>query len=136
VVKLYAPEDDSGTYLAAAEHSPSPLVASEVLEVELYYALRHKEMAGDLKRGAADRLFAKFQSDIDRGRIVLFPFGHDVREKAVEVARECSAHDPPVPVRSLDGIHLATALVAKATRLVTTDRRMRAGASVLGLTLA
>jgi predicted nucleic acid-binding protein len=38
-------------------------------------------------------------------------------------------------LRTLDGIHLASAVVAGANRLVSTDHRMREAAVVAGLSL-
>ena len=40
---------------------------------------------------------------------------------------QCYRHAPPVPIRTLDAVHLATARVAGETELVATDRRMREG---------
>ncbi|MBN1675395.1 MAG: type II toxin-antitoxin system VapC family toxin [Kiritimatiellae bacterium] len=136
VLKLYAPEPDSEACLVLAEGSPKPLLSSEVLEVELYYALRRKEMAGALKRGAAERLFKTFRGDVEEGRIALLPLGRDVIAHALELGRECLKHKPPVLLRSLDGIHLATARVATCGRIVTTDERMRRAAALLGLAAA
>ena len=43
---------------------------------------------------------------------------------------------PPIHLRSLDGIHLAAALQAQCHTLITTDQRMKAAAAMLGLVLA
>lgn len=42
---------------------------------------------------------------------------------------------PPVVVRTLDGIHLATAHLLQADEVVTLDSHMRGGATSLGLKL-
>ena len=42
---------------------------------------------------------------------------------------------PPIPIRTFDTIHLATARVAGETELVATDKRMRDAAKLLGFTL-
>jgi len=133
VLKLYTPEDDSGVYLDMADGSGEPLFSSEVLNTELFYALCQKESRGYIKSGWAERLHQKFRSDVENGRLVLLAVGHDVLAQAVEVARSCYAQKPPIMLRTLDGIHLGTALAAKCTEIVTTDRRMRQGAELLGL---
>jgi predicted nucleic acid-binding protein len=133
VIKLYAPEPDSRVYVAKADTSDAPLVSSALLEVEVCYALHRKEAAEDIKPGSANRLLDTFRSDVAKGRLTLVPFNSDVRNRSVEIARLCYAHEPPVLLRSLDGIHLATALVAKASPLLTTDRRMIAAANALGV---
>lgn len=116
-----------------ADASSEPLFSSEVLDTELFYAFCRKETRGDIKPGWAERLHQKFRADVKRGRLVLLAVGHDVLAQAVEVARRCYAQKPPVMLRTLDGIHLGTALAAKCTEIVTTDRRMRQGADLLGL---
>ena len=133
VLKLYTPEDDSGVYLSMAAGSSEPLFSSEVLNTELFYALCQKELRGDIKPGWAERLHKKFCADVEKGRLVLLAVGHDVLAQTVEIARHCYKHRPPVMLRTLDGIHLGTALAAKCTEIITTDRRMRQGADLLGL---
>lgn len=133
VLKLYTPENDSETYLSMADESSEPLVSSEVLDTELFYALRQKEIRGDIGRGWAERLHKKFCADVEKGRLVLLAVGRDVLAQAVGVARRCYAEKPPVLLRTLDGIHLGTALTAGCTAIVTTDRRMRQGADLLEL---
>jgi predicted nucleic acid-binding protein len=39
----------------------------------------------------------------------------------------------PVPLRTLDALHLATAMLLKCRRIVTADERMRAAATLLKL---
>ena len=135
VLKLYTPEEDSEVYLRLADGSSEPLFSSEVLDTELFYALCQKENRGDIKPGWAKQLHKKFRADVEKGRVMLLAVGHDVLAQSVEVARRCYGRKPPVMLRTLDGIHLATALVAKCSEIVTTDRRMRQGADFLGLSL-
>ncbi len=133
VLKLYTPENDSEVYLSLADGSSEPLFSSEVLNAELFYALCQKEIRGDIKPGWAKRLHKKFCADVEKGRLVLLAVGRDVLAQAVEVARRCYAQNPPVMLRTLDGIHLGTVLAAKCKEIVTTDERMRQGANVLGV---
>ena len=133
VLKLYTPEDDSEIYLDKADKSSEPLFSSEVLNTELFYALSQKESRGDINPGWAERLYQKFRGDVEDGRLVLLSVGHDVLDQAVEIARRCYAQTPPIMLRSLDGIHLGSALADKCTEIVTTDRRMLQGADLLGL---
>lgn len=133
VVKLYTPENDSEMYLSMAARSSEPLFSSEVIDAELFYAFCQKEIRGNIKPGWAGRLHKKFCADVEKGRFVLLSVGRDVLFQAVEVARRCYAQKPPVMLRTLDGIHLGTALAAKCTQIVTTDRRMRQGADLFGL---
>jgi predicted nucleic acid-binding protein len=133
VLKLYTPEPDSATYLALAGQATEPLVSSEILVAELHAAFCQKELRGELKNGAAERLYKQFNADCDGGRWLLIPLGHDVLTKAVHVAKTGYRHRHPVSLRTLDAIHLASALLAKAGQLVTTDARMKQAAAALAL---
>ena len=135
VLKLYTAEPDSATYLTLAGQAAEPLLASEILATELTYALYQKELRGALKTGSVERVLKQFQADCDAGRWLLLPLGRDVAIRAAQVATACYQRRPPIAVRTLDGVHLATALLAKATHLVTTDERMRQAARALGMTL-
>ena len=47
----------------------------------------------------------------------------------------CCRHTPPLPVRTLDALHLASARTDHQTELVATDKRMRDAANQLGLSV-
>ncbi|MCK5849397.1 MAG: type II toxin-antitoxin system VapC family toxin [Kiritimatiellae bacterium] len=135
VLKLYAPEEDSELYLNLADSTTEPFFSSEILNTELFYAFCQKELRGDIKQGWAELLHKKFCADVDGGRFVLLTVGRDILVQSNEVARRCYAHKPPVLLRTLDGIHLATTLVAKCTEIVTTDQRMQQAAQILGVSV-
>ena len=135
VLKLYTAEPDSATYLTLAGQAAEPLLASEILATELTYALHQKELRGALKTGSVERVLKQFQTDCAAGRWLLLPLGRDVLTRAAQVAKACYQRRPPIALRTMDGVHLATALLATATHLVTTDERMRQAARALGVAL-
>ncbi|MBP6783196.1 MAG: hypothetical protein KA152_05370 [Verrucomicrobiales bacterium] len=104
-----------------------------LLEAEIFCAFQQKAQRGETGGAAPGELFGKFLADVEPGRIVLFPLGGDVIEESLYVARLCFANQPPVPLRTLGGIHLATALLLSCERVLSTDDRMKAAAKVLGL---
>lgn len=65
----------------------------------------------------------------------MLPYGSDVIAEAENLIRIAFEQHPPVMVRSLDLIHVASAVASKATSLVATDERLRALASLSRLTL-
>ena len=136
VLKLYAPENDSGQWASYALDADDEFASSTLLETEMVCALWQKELRGEIVAGAASKLCALFRSDISSGRFTLYPVGSDVRELAEELAAACYAAADPVPLRTLDVLHLATARLIKSRVLATTDRRMRAAAAVCGIALA
>jgi predicted nucleic acid-binding protein len=133
VVKLYAAEPDSERLLALAVETDGSACCSAVLTAELFYALSQKELRQEIKPAAAGVLFSAYERDVESGRFVLLPVGQDVLADAIEVAKACSKLTPPIPVRTLDGIHLATARLLRVSRMVTTAARMRAAARQLGI---
>jgi hypothetical protein len=71
-----------------------------------------KECAGDLKRGGALATYQEFAGDCRAGRIVLVPCGEQVFTAAEEIVRLAFRRAQPVMVRSLDAIHVASAVTA------------------------
>jgi predicted nucleic acid-binding protein len=133
VLKLYAPEADSAAYIAFAARF-GPLRTSDLTKTELFYGLIRKEAAGDIADGMAEMAFAKFADDERKGRFVFYPLGEDVRAEAEKVAHSCyRVADDPVAIRTLDGLHLATAVVAKLREVVTADERMLRALPLVGL---
>jgi predicted nucleic acid-binding protein len=133
VLKLYVEEPTSAACQRLAARSDGPLISSALLLAEFRYALRRKEASGELRRGATEALAAKLDLDVASGILTLLPVGLDVLTEAAEVARLCYASASPVPVRTLDGIHLATARLARCPQIVTTDRQMIRAAPGCGL---
>jgi uncharacterized protein len=112
-VKLVLAEPETPALLASLEGAPR-LVASEILEVEVLRATRR---AGGDTGAAREQLAA----------VRLLPLGGEIRTRAC-------ALDPP-SVRSLDAIHLATALSlgGRLDSLYTYDERMQLAAREAGL---
>ena len=61
--------------------------------------------------------------------------GADVETEFARVLNACFTQSPPVLIRTLDSIHLASARVANETEIVATDRRLREAAALLGFAL-
>ncbi len=80
-------------------------------------------------------VFRRFSADIDAGRIVTIPFGRDVIAETQKVVAVAYGRSKPILIRSLDVIHVASALVSKARQLVATDARLREAAALVGLDL-
>ena len=133
LIKLYAPEPDSSYFLDLIARAQHPPLTSDIARAEVLCTLYRKEYAGDLKAGAAATLFARFMSDTAAGRIVLIPNGVDVTGEAETLVGQAYRQTRPLPIRSLDAIHVASALVSRATAVVATDTRLRDAAALMGL---
>jgi hypothetical protein len=112
-VKLVLAEPETQA-LAAALEGVERLVASEILEVEVMRATR---------RGGGDGAVARARLDVVR----LLPLSEEIRRGASELA--------PLSIRSLDAIHIATALELGGilNGLYTYDDRMSHAAREVGL---
>jgi predicted nucleic acid-binding protein len=136
LLKLYVPEDDSGYFLGLVVSSDQPVVSSAIAAVEMLCAVYRKESVGDLKDGGALAAYRRFLGDCRAGRIVLVPYGEQVFTTAEEIVRLAFRRARPVMVRSLDAIHVASAVTARARVMVATDARLRQVAAMANLKLA
>lgn len=135
ILKLYAAEPDSQKFLDHVVRSRSVLLTSDLTRVELLSALMRKERAGDLGPGGATLLYGRFLADAAAGRIAMLPVGTDVLAEAAALVQAAYTAPAPVMIRTLDVLHVATAVVARTGTLVATDVRMRAVATLAGLAL-
>lgn len=134
LLKCYAPEPDSAAYRALVRARPRVVICF-VHGIELAYALRQKEIRGEILPTADGHLTALFDRDRAAGRFVVLPWGNDLMTAARDVLARSASGPQPFPIRTLDGIHLAAARVAGLSAIVTTDRRMRLAAEALGFTI-
>lgn len=133
LLKLYVPETDSAYFTTLVSMAVGPLVTSELARLETYSALLRKERAGELPADAADLIFGYFAGDVSRGRILTLPIGADVVEAGLRLTRLAHATEPPILVRSLDTLHVASAVVSGAQNVVASDGRLRRLAQLAGL---
>jgi predicted nucleic acid-binding protein len=135
LLKLYVAEADSPYFLELIAGTAESVISSAIATAEVLCVLYRKEHARALKHGAAKRVYRRFVTDMNAGRVLLIPFGRDVECEAEKIVRSVFAQPQPILVRSLDLIHVSTALSAGATRFVATDARLRSAAVLAGLEL-
>ena len=133
LLKLFVPEADSPLF--AAHLSQSAICISHVGQAEMLRAIARKEMEGAIPTMSAETAFGKFLADVSAGRIVVLPFDARVETHFRTLVLQLHRQHPPVVVRTLDAIHLATAHLLPADEVVTMDGLMRAGATALRLKL-
>ena len=135
IVKLYVSEPDSPYFLGLLVSTTEQLMSSAILMTELPCALYRKERAGDLKRGAARKVYRRFAADAESGRFLTIPYGRDIADEAQNLVRMASEQPRPLRVRSLDFIHVCSALVSGEKTMVATEKRLRKVAVLAGLTV-
>ena len=116
IVKLVAPEPESGALVARLRSDPET-VSSALAGVEVLRAVR--------RTGAAVEMLGRAEAVLDRIGLVAMDSG---------VLRRASMLEP-TDLRTLDAIHLATALTLgpEIVGLVTYDARLAQAASRAGL---
>ena len=134
LAKLYVSEPDSAqftAYLAAT----GPITTSDLARWELFRVLDRQEAKGLLPNGAAEIVFACFLADVAAGKVGLLPMDSPLETRFQQLVLRLQHLNPPLEVRTLDGIHIATADLHGADALVATDANMRKCAAAIGLKL-
>jgi predicted nucleic acid-binding protein len=135
LIKLYVPENDSQVFLDLLASSNAAVVTADIASVEVLCTLHRKETVGDLRIGGAEALFERYLADTHSGRIMLIPNGRDITATARRVVAHAYQQSSPLFIRSLDALHIASAIIASADAVVATDKRLRDVATLMGLTV-
>lgn len=130
LVKLLTPEPETAFF--DRELQGRPLTTSELALVEVKTALCGKERAGRITAAQRERAEAKFAAMIEDGILELFELNRRTLRKATQIVQRCQ---PSVPLRALDGLHLAACDLAQEFPLCTTDARMHDAAQLIAMPL-
>lgn len=133
VLALYVPEHISSQASELASVQKGPIQSSAILEFEMTFAIYAKEARGEIPSGSSGRVLSRFQIDLQRGRYLLVPLGIDIKSSTKEIAARVLQTEPPVFLRTLDGIHIATAMELGSPELITADKKMADAATLLGI---
>lgn len=128
VVKLLVREDDSAwfnTQIVGHE-----LWTSELALAEVCSAILIKERTGQVSGNERKRALVRFEEMHEEKLLHLHPLNSVVVERAAGLLKSCH---PEVALRSLDALHLATALIHARGPLCATDAKLRAAAGRIGL---
>lgn len=132
VMKLYVDEPDARPFRRLAQ-TPGSLLISAFTVHELHCGLHRKERSKALKPGMAEVLFEAFREEMKAEFFRPIIYDGRVEQHVLEVVRRCYIAGQAVFLRVLDALQLASALSAGANDIVSTDARMRQGATLLGM---
>jgi len=135
LVKLYAQEPNSAVFENYALNALTKPVTSRIALYEARATFQRKEADRILQPGCAQQLNSQLMQDVAHGELHLVELGADVEREYGQVLRQCYQQNPPLPLRTLDALHLACARVSGEIELVATDKRMRDAAKSLGFSL-
>ena len=133
LVKLYVRERDSDRFREMLRTSPGVPLISQLSVAEMHRAFWAKEFARVIPKNRAEPTYRKFRNDIEARSIEIIPFERDVQDEFDRIVPLCYRATPVAPIRALDGLLLASALIARTRELVSTDSRMRAAGALLRL---
>jgi hypothetical protein len=83
----------------------------------------------------ARRALAAYDADVAAGFVSVIAMDPAIVEKFEVIIDRCHHQSPPVLLRTLDAIHLASASVAAESEVVATDKRLREAALSLGFSV-
>ena len=131
LVKLYLREPETPTALAAVTTVGMPLAFNDLHRLEVSNAIRRCSASGKVSRRQAARAFQALRCDLRNG----FYTTSAVRWAAIHrrALRLSRKYAETLHVRSLDLLHVATALEMGATEFLSFDDRQRRTASAEGL---
>jgi predicted nucleic acid-binding protein len=127
IVKLLVREDDSAWF--DREVKGHDLWSSELALAEVRSAILAKERFKLVSMNQRKAAFARFQVFQENDDLRLHPLNSAVVQHASGLLVSCH---PEIPLRSLDAIHLATAMLYPCGALCTTDNKLRAAAKRMG----
>jgi uncharacterized protein len=132
LVKLYVKEPDSIIFENHFRATSGPQMTSEIAFFEARATFCRKEADGLLPIGAVEILYNRLLQNVASGTIQITKLGTDLHREYGLILNLCYQQTPPLHLRTLDAIHLASAKAAGELEIVTTDKRMREAARQLG----
>jgi len=137
LVKLYAKESDSTSFEKHAASTIGPIVTSRIGLYEARATFLRKEIDGALQPNAAQTLYLKLLQDVASGQLQLVDLSTDIEQEYSQVLELCyrNSSPGPIPLRTLDALHLASCRLIGQTELVATDKRLREAARFLKISL-
>ena len=132
IVPLYRPSEGlSREARRAIKQSPGPVMLSPLALLEIRNALNLAIRRGEMGETERDAVLADIRRQLDAG---FFRMADASQSEIYAKAGELSdRHTPAIGTRSLDLMHVATAMLCKARRLLSTDTRQREAAKAEGL---
>ena len=135
LIKLYVQESDSLLFENHAASSTDKIVISQIGVYEARGTFLRKEIDGMLHPNAANVLSSRLQMDIVSGQIEIIDLTADVEREYARVMDACYRTSPPILLRTLDAIHIASCRLSNQKELVVTDKRLRDAAQQLAIPL-
>lgn len=115
------------------EHIPIPVLITPFVELELLNAMQLQVFRKEARRAEIRAAYAAFRKDVEAGVFAIEPLPDRMFTEARRLSSRWTAR---LGVRSLDIVHVASAIVLRASRFHTFDERQRKLAKAAGLEVA
>jgi predicted nucleic acid-binding protein len=135
LVKTYVEETDSEMFQEFLEARNQVVTSGEIARLEFVTTLWRMECDGKITEGSASTAITLFDKRVEENSCRLIRFDESVRDEFERVVRRCYSQVPPVLVRTLDALHVASAGASGETEIVATDKRLREAAALMGFQL-
>ena len=128
---LYAPDAHTGRVVARMQRQALPLPLTWLHQLEFRNALRLRVLRGEITPPQRDASLNALLADVAAG--VLAAAAPPLAETLTEAERLSALHTETTGTRSLDVLHVSSALVLGLAEFLTLDHRQRALAKAAGL---
>jgi predicted nucleic acid-binding protein len=132
LASLYLLDVNSASAAARMKVVSLPLLTTPLGELELANAFALRVFRKELSASQMKSVHALFRNDVASGVIRIAPLGTGAFERAMRIAR---TQTPLIGTRTVDVLHVASALVLQADTFCTFDQRQGSLASAEGLRL-
>ena len=132
LVSLYRPTEGlSRTARRTIKQSPGAVILSPLSLLEIRNALNMAIRRGEMGETERDAILVDIRRQLEVGYFRLAEVSQsEIYAKASELS---DRHTPGIGTRSLDLMHVATALLCRAQRFFSTDTRQREAAKAEGM---
>lgn len=133
LIKAYVPEAGSELADELLQKTASPIPFTHLHRIETRTALRLKQFRGEINSTTLSKILEVIQADLAEGLLALPRYDLEaVYDKAEEISGRFAAK---TGARTLDILHVATALILGLQNFASLDKRQREIANLAGLTL-
>lgn len=131
LVSLYTPDTNSSAAATRMQQISLPVIVTQFGELELTNALQLRVFRNELPPAKIRAAYTAFRDDITAGMFSMSPMTDAIYAEARRISQRWSK---TLGTRTLDIIHVASALVSRAEAFHTFDERQRRLARAVKLT--
>ena len=130
LIKRYITEANSDEF-DAFFMARTPLAISRLTLVELRCALARRRRNNEITALLETQAMDEVRTDIQDGALIVHPINDDQVVHALHLIDQIA----PLPLRTLDALHLSAAIRIDAHKFATADKNQAAAAQALGMTI-